>query len=102
GHGGVHLWDSGQGKWLSCVRYLNAAVSGDGNRLAMVVWNQKTRTRNLVLRNLPAEAPVATFDLGDRYPYELTLSPDGTLVAWVETEEGYRPRGKVFVYGMKD
>jgi len=101
-HGGVHLWDSGQGKWLSSVRYINAAVSGDGNRLAMVAWNQKTRTRNLVLRDLPAEAPVATLDLGEeRYPYDLTLSPDGTLVAWVETEEGYRPRGKVFVYSMK-
>lgn len=99
GCGWVHLWGPRQGKWLSSVRYVRAAVSGDGNRLATVVWDQKTMSLTLVLRDLPAQAPVARWDLGDRRPYEFTLSPDGTRVAWVE---GLRTPGKVFVYSMKD
>jgi len=101
---GVRLWDRRQGKWLWwSVGHSNARVSGNGNRLAMVNWNQKTTSRILVLRDLPAEATVATLDLGDRDPDDLTLSPDGTRVAWVEWAEGlFRRRGKVFLYSTKD
>ena len=94
----IHLWNRKHGKELWSAPLAMATVSIGGKRLAGVVWNPKTKTRSLVVRDLPAEEPVATWSLGERYPYSLTLSPKGDRVAWVEINEEDHSADKVFVY----
>lgn len=96
----VHLWDQKERKVLWSVPDVTAAVSNDSRRLVLVAWDGKTKTRSLILRDLPAEEPVAIWNLGDRYPYSLTLSPKGDRVAWVEINEKDHAADKVFVYGI--
>lgn len=96
----MHIWDRRRSKLLWSVPYTQAAVSSDGRKLATVIRDSKTDTFSLALRELPAEAPVASWDVGRSYPEAFALSSDATLVSW-GTHEKNPASEKVFVFRMR-
>lgn len=97
----MNLWDPKPATARWSVPVVTAAVSSDSQWLATVESVAPSRSCNLVIRNMPNEKPLFTWDLGDRHPYGLTLSRDGTLVAWSEINERDRSKDKLIVWRIQ-